>query len=107
MIVLTVQYGKRVQFGFESRTASEHSELTATPVGDIFAGDVAIEGVLLQHDLLRAILADNEEGRVTFATTAGTHATHLLAILQLQRCLADLDPELVIELDCNERYKKR
>lgn len=111
MIVLTIQYGQGVQFGFESRTASQHSELTAPPVGDIFAGDVTIEGVLLQHDLLGAIFTDYEEGRIALATTACTAATAsttrlLLAILKVHHRLARLESQLVIEFDCNERNKQ-
>lgn len=111
MIVLTIQYGQRVQFGFEPRTASQHSELTASPVGDIFAGDVAIEGVLLQHDLLGAIFADYEEGRIALATTtcaASASTTRLLlAILKVHHRLARLESQLVIEFDWNERNKQR
>lgn len=111
VIVLTVQYGQGVQFGFESRTASQHSELTAPPVGDIFAGDVTIEGVLLQHDLLGAIFTDYEEGRIAFATTACAAASAsttrlLLAILKVHHRLARLESQLVIEFDCNERNKQ-
>lgn len=113
VIVLTIQYGQGVQFGFESRTASQHSELTAPPVGDIFAGDVTIEGVLLQHDLLGAIFTDYEEGRIALATTAcaatATASTTrlLLAILKVHHRLARLESQLVIEFDCNERNKQR
>lgn len=111
VIVLTIQYGQGVQFGFESRTASQHSELTAPPVGDIFAGDVTIEGVLLQHDLLGAIFTDYEEGRIALATTACTAASAsttrlLLAILKVHHRLARLESQLVIEFDCNERNKQ-
>lgn len=112
VIVLTIQYGQGVQFGFESRTASQHSELTAPPVGDIFAGDVTIEGVLLQHDLLGAIFADYEEGRIALATTACAAASAsttrlLLAILKVHNRLARLKSQLIIEFDCNERNKQR
>lgn len=109
MIVLTIQYGQRIQFGFESRTASQHSELTAPPVGDIFAGDVTIEGVLLQHDLLGAIFADYEEGRIALASTCAASTTTtrlLLAILKVHHRLARLESQLVIEFDCNERNKQ-
>lgn len=110
VIVLTIQYGQGVQFGFESRTASQHSELTAPPVGDIFAGDVTIEGVLLQHDLLGAIFADYEEGRIALTTTAcaasASTARLLLAILKVHHRLARLESQLVIEFDCNERNKQ-
>lgn len=112
VIVLTIQYGQGVQFGFESRTASQHSELTAPPVGDIFAGDVTIEGVLLQHDLLGAIFTDYEEGRIALATTCACAASAsttrlLLAILKVHHRLARLESQLVIEFDCNERNKQR
>lgn len=91
MVVLAVQDGECIQFGLEPRTTSQHCELAAAPIGDVVPADVTIEGVLLEHDLLGAVLADDEEGRVAVDHSGGR------GVGQLHSGLAHIHADLVVE----------
>lgn len=105
MVVLAVQYGQRVQLGFEPCSTAQHGKLAAAPVGDILACDVPVEGVLLQHDLLGAIFADNEEGR-TVVADGNRRAATLLTVLRRILAHVHIHADLIVELDCNYKKKK-
>lgn len=61
---------------------------------------MAIEGVLLEHYLLRAVLADDEEGRVAVDADGGRGGG------QLHGGLAHIHADAKVELACNESDKK-
>jgi len=74
----------------------QSTHLAAAPVGDVVPADVAVEGVLLEHDLLGAVLADDEEGRVAVDHSGGGGGG------QLHGGLAHVYADLVVVLGYNE-----
>jgi len=74
----------------------QSTHLAAAPVGDVVPADVAVEGVLLEHDLLGAVLADDEEGRVAVDHSGGGGGG------QLHGGLAHVHADLVVVLGYNE-----
>lgn len=71
--------------------------LAAAPIGDVVPADVTIEGVLLEHDLLGAVLADDEEGRVAVDHSGGR------GVGQLHSGLAHIHADLVVEFGYNKK----
>lgn len=106
MVVLAVENGECIQLGLEPGTAAQHRKLAAPPVGDILARNVPVEGVILQHYLLGAILADDKEGRAVLPAAAAGAASSSASVapgltLELRIVFFAVQADRIVELDCN------